>query len=177
MGSMVGESAHAHRDLAAAAMTGRVIVWLIRHPMSAVVLALAAFALVGIGLASAVSSGRPAPAPASPVVIGGTAESTLPTPTQFPPQARVEEVHRALHAMGRACKAPISTRKPDAVRGPVQTMEQFARDFPNGGFTMDDEPGSTLSLLVVLRYELRDCDPSLVPGAEDLLPERFRDPD
>jgi hypothetical protein len=55
-------------------------------------------------------------------------------------------------------------------------MERFARDYPGGGFTIDDEPGTTLSLLVVLRYELQGCDPSLVPGVEELLPESFRDP-
>ena len=59
--------------------------------------------------------------------------------------------------MGRACKVPISTRRPGSVRGPVEAMEQFARDFPNGGFTMDDEPGSTLSLLYEIsrRFTLR----------------------
>ncbi|MBZ5736398.1 hypothetical protein K8Z61_18050 [Nocardioides sp. TRM66260-LWL] len=144
--------------------------------MSAVFLVLALFAVIGIGLAGAFTDSSPAPGPASPVVIGGTAKSTLPTPTQFPPQNRVEETHRALHAMGRACKVPISTRRPGSVRGPVETMEQFARDFPNGGFTMDDEPGSTLSLLVVVRYELQSCDPSLLPSVDELLPERFRDP-
>ncbi|GAA4127403.1 hypothetical protein GCM10022215_37840 [Nocardioides fonticola] len=157
-------------------MTGRVVVWLIRHPLSAVLLALALFAVLGFGLSNAFSGHAPAPAPTSPVVIAGTAKSTLPTPTQFPPKDRVEEAHRALHAMGRGCKVPISTRDPDSVRGPVERMERFARDFPNGGFTIDGEPGTTLSLLVVLRYELQSCDPSLVPGVEALLPERFRDP-
>lgn len=173
---MAGEYAHPHRDLAAAAVRARIILWLLRHPMTAVFVALAIFAGTGFGLAGMFAGGRTDPAATRPVVVGGTAESTLPVPTQFPPKARVEEAHRALHAMGRACEKPSSTRDPAAVRQPVEVMERFARDFPNGGFTIDDEPGSTLSLLVVLRYELQNCDPTLVPSVEELLPTRFRDP-
>lgn len=77
-------------------------------------------------------------------------------PTQFPPRERVEAAHRALHAMGRACKQPIGTRDRAAVARPVEVMEQFARDYPNGGFTIHDESGTALSLLVVLRYEMQD---------------------
>lgn len=49
-------------------------------------------------------------------------------------------------------------------------MEQFARDYPNGGFAIDDEPGTTLSLQVVLRFELQSCEPTLVPSLEELIP-------
>lgn len=152
-----------------------VVPWLARHPMVAVLIALALTVAVAMGLAAALT---PAPAPARPVagVQGGTAESMLPKPTQFPPRARVEASHRALHAMGRACKQPLETRDPALVRRALEAMEQFAREYPNGGFTMDDEPGTTLSLLVVLRYELQGCEPTLVPEVEELLPERFRDP-
>lgn len=158
-------------------MKGRVFVWLIRHPMLAVVIALSALAIVAFGLAGARSGRGDDPAPDRPVtVVPGTAQSRLPKPTQFPPKPRVEEMHRALHAMGRACKTPISRRDPATVSRPVELMERFARDYADGGFTIDGEAGSTLSLLVVLRYELQDCDPSMVPGVEKLLPERFRDP-
>jgi hypothetical protein len=143
--------------------------------MAAVLIALVLTAAVAVALAAAL---QPGPAPAGPVAAsqGGTAESMLPKPTQFPPRERVGAAHRALHAMGRACKQPFATRDRASVRRPVEVMEQFARDYPNGGFTIDDEPGTTLSLLVVLRYELQNCDPTLVPGVEELLPERFRDP-
>lgn len=143
--------------------------------MVAVLIALAVPAAVAWGLASAL---KPEPQPVVPAsaVQGGTAESMLPTPTQFPPRERVEAAHGALHAMGRACKQPLALRDRTAVARPVEVMEQFARDYPNGGFTIDDELGTTLTLLVVLRYELQDCDPTLVPGVEELLPERFRDP-
>lgn len=145
--------------------------------MVAVLIALAVLMAVAWGLAAALKP-EPEPELAGPAmaVQGGTAESVLPTPTQFPPRERVEAAHGALHAMGRACKQPIGTRDRAAVVRPVEVMEQFARDYPNGGFTIDDEPGTTLSLLVVLRYELQGCDPTLVPKVEKLLPERFRDP-
>jgi hypothetical protein len=144
--------------------------------MATVIGALVCFGLAGWGLAAWLGTDEPSRSVQQPVVVGGTAESTLPQPTQFPPPDRVEAAHRALHAMGRACQKPISTRDPNSVRGPVRVMERFAKDYPNGGFTIDDEPGSTLALLVVLRYELGNCDPSLVAGVEELLPERFRDP-
>lgn len=174
MGRTAGKPSHAHRDQAGAAVRGSAVVpWLARHPIVAVLIALALTVAVARGLAAALK-----PAQARPVtgVQGGTAESVLPKPTQFPPRARVEASHSALHAMGRACKQPLATRDPASVRRPVEVMARFARDYPNGGFTIDDEPGTTLSLLVVLRYELQSCEPTLVPEVEELLPERFRDP-
>ena len=159
-------------------MKARIVLWLIRHPMAAVALALAVVAALSVGLANTLSSGSPPPErPAVAVAVdGGTAESTLPAPTQVTSKSRVEEVHRALHAMGRACESRMATRDPESIRRPVEAMEQFARDFPNGGFAIDDESASTLSLLVVLRSELQNCDPSLVAGVDDLLPQRYRDP-
>lgn len=153
----------------------RIVVWLAGHPMSAVFLALALFGGTAWGIAYAFSereqrSERPVMAES------GVAPSVLPKPTQFPPQERVDQAHRALHAMGRACKQSAAARDPDAVRRPVATMEEFARDFPRGGFTIDDESGSTLALLIVLRSELQDCEPPLVPSVEGLIPEEYRDP-
>lgn len=153
----------------------RVAPWLLRHPMSAVILALALLGGTAWGIAYAVSARQSRPdRPA--MVEGGVAASVLPEPTQIPPRARVDQAHRALHAMARACERPFATRGSDALRRPVEVMERFARDYPHGGFIIDDEPGSTLALLVVVRSELLDCDPSLVPGVEELLPEEFRDP-
>lgn len=143
--------------------------------MAAVLIALASLTVVAVALAI---SFQPVPAPTRPVarIQGGTAESMLPKPTQVPPRSRVEAIHRALHAMGHACRQPLATRDRASVRRPVEVMEQFARDYPNGGFTIDGQPGTALALLVVLRYELLSCDPSLMDGVDDLLPDRFRDP-
>lgn len=160
--------------MAGAAVT-RIVVWLAGHPMSAVFLALALLGSTSWGVAYAF--GQREPRSERPVMAeSGVAPSVLPTPTQFPPLARVDQAHRALHAMGRACKQPAAAREPDAVRRPVATMEQFAQDFPRGGFTIDDEPGSTLALLIVLRSELQECEPSILPSVEALIPEEYRDP-
>ena len=174
MGRLAGWSADAHRGLAGAVVRARTaFVWLIRHPTASVVVGLALFAALGLmtwlGADDTPSGGPHSGVPAS------TARSTLPEPTQFPPRRRVEVAHRALHAMGRACEEPVASRDPKSVRRPVAVIEQFARDYPNGGFTIDDEAGTTISFLVVLRYELRSCDPSLVPGVDKFLPPQFRD--
>lgn len=153
----------------------RIIVWLAGHPLSAVLLALALLGGTAWGIAYALGERESRSEP--PVMANsGVASSVLPKPTQFPPGARVDQAHRALHAMGRACKQPGGTRELDAVRRPVAVMEEFARDYPSGGFRIDDEPGSTLALLVVLRIELQECEPSLLPGIEALIPEAYRDP-
>ncbi|NHA01289.1 hypothetical protein G5V59_19420 [Nocardioides sp. W3-2-3] len=75
---------------------------------------------------------------------------TLPKPTQKPPRDRVEAAHKALHALGRACKVPAAEQGQDAVRRPLNELETFAQDFPAGGFRIDDEPGTTLALMIVV---------------------------
>lgn len=153
----------------------RIVVWLLRHPMAAVLLALAMLGGTAWGIVYAFSAREPrSGGPA--IAQSGVAASVLPKPTQFPPRARVAQTHRALHAMDRACKQAGATRQRDDVRRPVAVMEEFARDYPHGGFRIDDESGSTLALLIVLRSELQECEPSLLPGVEALIPEEYRDP-
>lgn len=152
----------------------RVVVWLTRHPMAAVFLLLAILGGLAWGIDTAFTpSANRSEAPV--MVDSGVARSRLPEPTQTAPRQRVEAVHRALHAMARACKQPVATPDPASVRRPLSTMKEFARDFPNAGFTIDDESASTLALLIVLRSELQDCDPTLVPGVEELVPPEYRD--
>ena len=100
--------------------------------MSAVVVALALLGGTSWGIADAFDKSdsrleRPVSAE------GGVAPSVLPEPTQFPPEDRVDQAHRALHAVGRACKQPRVTRGPEAVRRPLAVMQEFARDYPRGG--------------------------------------------
>ena len=153
----------------------RIVVWLAGHPMMAVFLALVLLGGTSWGIAYAFSAREPRPE--RPVMAeSGVAPSVLPKPTQFAPRARVNQAHRAFHAMGRACQQPVAAREPYAVRRPVAIMEQFARDFPRAGFTIDVEPGSTLALLIVLRSELQQCEPSLLPSVEVLIPREYRDP-
>ncbi|NGZ99548.1 hypothetical protein G5V59_01750 [Nocardioides sp. W3-2-3] len=148
------------------------MVWLARHPTAAVFVLLgviAAFSASLVWLLSGSSSDAPG--------VRSDAQDapyTLPTPTQHPPKNRVDAAHKALHALGRACKTPVARRDPEAVRRPLDLMEAFATDFPSGGFRIDDEPGTTLALLTVVWNELKTCDPSLVPEVEELIPAEYR---
>ena len=81
-------------------MTARLVVWLLRHPMAAVALVLAAIAATGFGAVLAFAPRPAAPRPPA-ASMGVAAESRLPSPTEFPPPGRVAAMHRALHAMGR----------------------------------------------------------------------------
>jgi len=143
--------------------------------MVAVVVLLAMTTVLALAVTDVVRGDR-AGAPGVRSSIFGVAPSPLPEPKRSAPAGRVDEVHRALHALGRACRPSSADRSVDGVRRPVAVMLRFARGYPNAGFRVDDESGSTFSLLVVLRNELETCDPTLVPAVEDLLPAEFRDP-
>lgn len=151
---------------------GRLVVWLARHPMAAV------FVLLGVIVALTASLASLFSGPSSDAPPVGTdaevAPYTLPPPTEHPPKNRVDAAHKALHALDRACKTPIAQRDPEAVRRPLDLMEAFATDFPSGGFRIDDEPGTTLALLIVVWDALKACDPSLVPEVEELIPAEYR---
>lgn len=152
---------------------GRLVIWLARHPMAAVIVFLGVIAVFAVaGTEILTRSGSPTiPASTSEATV---APYTLPTPTQHPPQRRVDNAHTALHALGRACETSMLNRKPKRLREPLDVIEQFAADYPGGGFSMDDEPGSTIALMVVVWDELKSCDPSYVPEVEELIPARYR---
>ncbi|NYI77062.1 hypothetical protein BJ988_001710 [Nocardioides panzhihuensis] len=65
-------------------------------------------------------------------------------------------------------------REHGAVSQPVAVIVAFARDYPGGGFTIDDEPGSTLTLLLVVRNELEACDPTQIPQLDEFIPQAYR---
>lgn len=151
---------------------GRLAIWLARHPMVAVIALLVVLGVfTATGAQLLVSPQAP---PAASTRGPGLAPFTLPTPTQHPPQRRVDAAHKALHALGRACETPMLSRKPEQIRAPLDIIEEFAVDYPSGGFSMDDEPGSTLALMVVVWNALKSCDPAYVPEVERLLPAKYR---
>jgi hypothetical protein len=152
----------------------RILVWFSRHPMFAVLVALVTLTLAAIGLAMAFTPTSSSPSSAGSVPTDvRIASSGLPSPTSSPPPGRVEAAHRALHDLGRACEIPILQRDEKTVLEPLGVLEQFARDYPGGGFSIDDEPGSTVALLIVVRVELRDCDPTKVARIEALIPPQY----
>lgn len=151
---------------------GRLVVWLLRRPMLAVLALLGLVALAAVALTTALA--RPAHQLRSDDTTSLVAPHPLPSPTQQPPPERVRRAHRALHALGRACTSPVVSRVSGSSRQPLDVIEAFAADYPSGGFTMDDESGTTLALLIVVANELRSCDPSLVPEVTAMIPAPYR---
>ena len=151
---------------------GHLVTWLARHPMAAVIVLLGALAVFTAAGAELLSGFRSPSKPARGEA--AVAPYTLPPPTQRPAQQRVNGAHKALHDLGRACEIPMLDREPKLTRKPLDAIEEFANDYPGGGFAMDDEQGSTLALLVVVWNELKSCDPSYVPEVEKLIPVQYR---
>ena len=100
--------------------------------------------------------------------------TALPRPTQRAPRDRVDAAHAALHALGKACETPMIGRDRDTVRRPFGRILTFATAYPNAGFRIDGESGTTLALLIVVWDEVKSCDPALAPDVEDLIPVRYR---
>lgn len=53
-------------------------------------------------------------------------------------------------------------------------MLDFARRYPSVSFPIDDETGTTVSLLAVVRDEVRTCAPSLAGAVDAALPKPYR---
>ena len=98
--------------------------------------------------------------------------ASTPTHPSVPP-GEADQAHRALHRLGEAC-ADHQHRSQATIDREVEALLGFARRHPRGGFQIDDEHGTSLSLLLVLREELASCDPAALPQVETLLPPRFR---
>ena len=101
---------------------------------------------------------------------------TIPRPAQTAPAGAVEPVHRALHTLGRVCRAGGGSDKASEARRPVTLILDFARRFPNVSFPVHDETGTTLSLLFVARDEVQDCAPALTAQVERLIPPEYLTP-
>ncbi len=67
-------------------------------------------------------------------------------------------------------------RSADRRLGEPYIGEGFATDNPSGGLSIDDESGSTLALMVVVRNELKKCEPAYLPEIERLIPAQYRGP-
>ncbi|MFF4728744.1 hypothetical protein ACFY3M_25990 [Streptomyces mirabilis] len=51
----------------------------------------------------------------------------------------------------------------------------LSRRYPDARFPIDDETGTTLSLLLVTRQSMRDCAPALAVHVDRALPSDYRD--
>ena len=123
----------------------------------AIVLASGALAGCGSGEQDERPAGSRAQAPAA----------RIPAPVE-------RDVHETFHRLPRSCSA----RRAD---GPVldRTTARFVRwyrRYPADRYEMriDDESGTMLSAILVLRYELAGCSPSHAARIDAVLPPRIR---
>lgn len=103
----------------------------------------------------------------------GAPSVALPTPTAVASTAAAAEVHAALHAIGRRCR--VARHPTRAIAAEVGTILQFAARYPNVSFSIDDEKGTTLALLFVVRDAVGRCAPSLVAKVQAAMPPQYRE--
>lgn len=110
--------------------------------------------------------------------VGPAAVASVPRRTEGfskAPAAEVQRVHAALHDIGRWCESRADLRAPRRLARAADVILIFARRYPKARFSIDDETGSTLSLLLVARYELRNCAPTDAARVDGVLPPKVRD--
>lgn len=109
----------------------------------------------------------------------GSAATAAPSATAIgvtPPAAQVRPVHEALHDIDATCTTKSARGKQTSLARDADTVIDFSRSYPNARFLIDDETGTTLSLLLVTRQGLRDCAPVVAARVDQALPPDFRDP-
>ena len=130
-----------------------------------VVLALATSAVVALRGGSGGGTGSAA-----------TAEPSATASFVTPPSAQVRPVHEALHDIDAVCRAKDKSARQTTLTRDVDTIIEFSRRYPDARFPIDDETGTTLSLLLVTRQSMRTCAPALATRVDGALPPDFRDP-
>lgn len=152
----------------------RLLVRVCGTPAVATGVALAVVGLIALLLASALPAATQQEPGGDMAPVEPTALYELPKPqTRLDPVA-ARSIHRSLHRVGEACAAPTTDAKRTLLARQVRRIERIATQHPGAAFTIDDERGSILSLLFVLRHELEDCDPALVSRVDDLIPPAYR---
>ncbi len=138
--------------------------------VAALLLTSAAFAAAVVVLAG----GRPTPGgPGAPRA--GSAPPSAASPLNPAPARELASLHQALHAIARACSAASGAASPSAVVRPTDVVLGFARRYPVGRITIDDESGSVQSLLLGVRADLRECDPAQAARVDRELSASMRD--
>lgn len=111
-----------------------------------------------------------------PEMITDSSNATAPRPVQTAPPAAASRVHQALHDLGRICKPNDTTDQTSRAREPVAVVLDFARRYPAVSFRVHDETATTVSLLIVVRYSLRSCAPTLMTRVNHALPAEYQTP-
>lgn len=99
--------------------------------------------------------------------------ASVPT-ANTPAQAEVQPIHDALHDIAARCRPGAVADDPARVTRDTDVIRSFARRHPDVAFPIDDERGTTLSLLLVTRQALADCSPALAAAVDEELPTEYR---
>lgn len=86
------------------------------------------------------------------------------------PLAVQRDVHARLHELARTCRPKAADKA--ALGRTTTAFTRYYKRYPSRRFRMqiDDEQGTTLSALLVLRHALRRCSPRLARQVDETLP-------
>ena len=128
-------------------------------------------ATIGIPLVIGAFMSALAPAPPGDDASGTAATANSPIPT-----ADLDRIHAALHDIGERCFPRPSTdpasRK--ALDADASVITSFAAHYPDIRFSIDDESGTALSLLLATRDDLATCRPGAAAVIDAALPSPYR---
>ena len=128
------------------------------------------FLLVGAVALAVWRQPRDSPTRVSTTGLGAPADTTGPSV----PSSEVQRIHTALHDMGARCTPGANSADRRQIGRDVDLLITFARTYPDARFTIDDENGQALDLLLIARDEMRTCAPAAAARANQALPAEFR---
>ena len=129
--------------------------------------------LATIGLPLAIGTFLSALAPAPPGDDASGTAAAAPSPI---PMADLDRVHAALHDIGERCFPQPSTdpASREALDADTSVITSFAARYPDIRFSIDDESGTALSLLLAARDDLATCRPGAAAVIDAALPSPYR---
>ena len=132
-------------------------------------------ATIGIPLAIGAFVSALAPAPPGDDASGTAATVNSPIPSPVP-TADLDRIHAALHDIGARCFPQPSTdpASREALDADASVIISFAAHYPDIRFSIDDESGTALSLLLATRDDLATCRPGAAAVIAAALPSPYR---
>lgn len=110
----------------------------------------------------------------SRVAIIDTPEQASAALTKAPPNA-VRIMHNALHDIGRQCGLQVlGARGERRITRDVNVILTFVHQYPVGQFSIDDEVGTPLALLLAVRADVQLCSPSEADRINRALPIEYQ---
>ena len=135
---------------------------------------LTAWTVVGVIVAGLLVLDRPwqATRQAAPIETSSPSNPySVAAPISRPPSDRVRGADRALGIIERACGQPGASVAAATLHRPLRELRAFVRQYPNGHFEMGGESGTSVALLLVTRFLLRNCNPAKARGVTRLITE------